>query len=119
MLNLGESARLVGDRMEEANGELHVPHIFEIEVLNALRRHTIRRLSQERSAKLIEDLKSMRLTRYPHNALLSRIWELKDNITAYDAAYVALAETLDAPLITLDAKLSQAPGIRATAELYQ
>lgn len=61
----------------------------------------------------------MRLTRYPHTALLRRIWELRDNITAYDAAYVALAETLDAPLITLDAKLSQAPGIRAAVELFE
>ena len=119
MLNFGESARLVGNRMKEADGELHVPHIFEIEVLNALRRHMVRRPYPGRSANLIEDLTSMRLTRYPHTALLQRIWELKDNITTYDAAYVALAETLDIPLITLDAKLSKAPGIRATIELYQ
>ena len=94
--------------MQEAGGELHVPHVFEIEVLSALRRHARRSLSQERGAKLIEDLMTMKLTRYPHTALLWRIWELRDNLTAYDAAYVALAETLGTPLITLDAKLSQA-----------
>lgn len=119
MLNLEENAQLIGDRMEEAGGELHVPHIFEIEVVSALRRHTIRGSSSERNAQLIEDLTTMRLIRYPHAPLLQRIWELRDNITAYDAAYVALAETLVAPLVTLDARLSRAPGIHATIELYQ
>jgi predicted nucleic acid-binding protein len=119
LLNLGGSARAIGDRMDEADGEIHVPHLFEIEVLSALRRHMIRRPSPQRSAQLVEDLTSMRLTRYPHTALLPRIWELRANITAYDAAYVALAETLGAPLITLDAKLSQVPGIRAAVELFE
>ena len=119
LLNLEGNARAIGDRLEEEAGEIHVPHLFEIEVLSALRGYMTRRPSPERSAQFVEDLTNMKLTRYPHTALLPRIWELRDNITAYDAAYVALAETLGAPLITLDAKLSQAPGIRATVELYQ
>lgn len=101
LLNLGEAAMLVGNRM------------------NALRRSKPGASSREREAEFIEDLTSMRPTRYHHTALLSRIWELRNNITAYDAAYVALAETLDAPRVTLDAKLSRAPGIRTAVELYE
>lgn len=119
LLNLGENARLIWNRIAEEDGEVHVPHLFEIEVVSALRRHTVRRESSERSVELIEDLMSMRLTRYPHTALLRRIWELRNNITAYDAAYVALAETLDVPLITLDAKLARASEIHAAVELYK
>lgn len=119
MLNSGEGARLVGDRMEEAAGELHVPHIFEIEVVSALRRHAAHSLSPGRSAKLIKDLTSMSLTRYPHTALLRRIWEMRDNITAYDAAYVALAESLDAPLVTMDGRLARAAEAYTTVELFQ
>ncbi len=61
----------------------------------------------------------MTLARYPHTTLLPRIWELRQNVTAYDAAYIALAETLDAPLITTDAKLARASGIRTEVELYE
>lgn len=60
----------------------------------------------------------MRLTRYPHAPFWARIWQLRDNLTAYDAAYVALAEALDAPLITTDGRLARASGHRATVELY-
>ena len=56
-----------------------------------------------------------RFARYPHTPLLGRIWELRDNLTVYDAAYVALAEALEAPLVTMDGRLSQAPGIRAAS----
>jgi predicted nucleic acid-binding protein len=59
----------------------------------------------------------MRLTRYPHAALLSRVWELRENFTAYDAVYIALAETLEAPLVTTDARLARAPGV--TVEVYE
>jgi predicted nucleic acid-binding protein len=57
------------------------------------------------------------LRRYPHGPLLSRIWELRDNLTVYGAAYVALAEALDAPLLTVDARLARAPGVRCQVEL--
>jgi predicted nucleic acid-binding protein len=60
----------------------------------------------------------MNVVRYPHAPLAARIWDLRENLTAYDAAYVALAETLGAPLITMDARLAQAPGIRAAVEVY-
>ena len=61
----------------------------------------------------------MRAVRYPHTALLSCIWELRNNATAYDAANIALAETFEAPLVTTDARLARVPGIRAAVELYE
>ena len=97
-----------------------MPHLFEIEVLSALRRHTmVHDLSEKRGSELLEDLASMRLNRYPHTALLRRMWELKENITIQDAAYIALAETLDAPLVTMDGRLARAPGIHAVVEVYK
>ena len=60
----------------------------------------------------------MRLTRYSHGPFIERIWELRENVAAYDAAYVALAEALDAPMITTDARLAQAPGHSARIEMY-
>lgn len=105
--------------MGHANDDLHVPHLFEIEVMSVLRRYALGDiLSPERARLALARLSTMRLTRYPHTALLRRIWELRDNITAYDAAYVALAETLDAPLVTMDGRLARAPGIRAAVEVY-
>lgn len=61
---------------------------------------------------------SMRLTRYPHEPFIRRIWELRENVSAYDAAYVALAETLEAPLVTTDRRLAQASAHEAKIELY-
>ena len=119
LLNLGESAPRIRERMELADDDLHVPHLFEVEVLSALRRHATSGISEKRSAELLGDLTTMRITRYPHTALLARIWELRRNVSAYDAAYVALAETLNAPLVTMDARLARASGIRATVELFQ
>jgi predicted nucleic acid-binding protein len=75
-------------------------------------------LSRERGAEALEDFKNIAFVRYPHASLADRIWELKDNLTTYDAAYIALAEALDTPLITLDARLAQVPGIRAAVEVY-
>ncbi|MDQ3387024.1 MAG: type II toxin-antitoxin system VapC family toxin [Actinomycetota bacterium] len=117
LLNIGPAG--IRERLEDEDDGPHVPHIFEIEVLNALRHHARRGLSTERNAKLLEDLMTMNLTRYPHSALLPRIWELRENVTAYAAAYITLAETLNAPLITTDAKLARASGIRAEIELYE
>ena len=64
-------------------------------------------------------LHEMKAVRYPHASLAARIWELRENLTAYDAGYVALAEVLNAPLLTTDLRLAQAPGVRAALELYR
>ena len=74
-------------------------------------------VSRARDEEVREDFASLRWSRYSHVAFLDRIWELKDNLTAYDATYVALAEVLTAPLLTLDERLAAAPGHRATIEL--
>jgi predicted nucleic acid-binding protein len=119
LLNLGAGAPRIRERMVRADDGLHVPHLFEVEVMNVLRRYALdHRFSERRGAELLEDLTTMRITRYPHTALLSRVWELRENLTAYDAAYVALAETLEAPLVTRDERLARVPGIRAAVELF-
>jgi predicted nucleic acid-binding protein len=105
--------------MAEEDDDLHVPHLFEVEVMNVLRRYALSRgLSESRSAELLEDLTTLRITRYPHTSLIERIWELRHNLTAYDATYIALAETLEAPLVTTDARLARASGIRAEVEIF-
>ena len=119
LLNLGVGARRIRERMEREDDGLHVPHLFEIEVISALRHHAPRHgISESRRLELLEDLTTMSITRYAHTAMLPRIWELRDNVSAYDAAYIALAETLEAPLVTRDARLARAPGIRAEVEVY-
>ncbi len=115
----GPGAELIREKVESPGESLHVPHVMDLEVLHTLRRQTLLgTLSRERGAEALEDLDNVAFVRYPHSPLMERIWELKDNLTAYDAAYVALAEALDAPLITLDARLAQAPGVRASVEVY-
>jgi predicted nucleic acid-binding protein len=91
-----------------ADGEtIHAPYLIDLEILQALRRYArtseMGRLRAEQALRIYAD---MLLNRYPHEALLHRIWELRHNFTAYDAAYIALAEALDAPLVTCDRALS-------------
>ncbi len=91
----------------------------EIEVLHALRRHNLLgNVSSERARLALGRLRDTQLVRYPHTPLMERIWDLKNSLTAYDAAYVALAEALGAPLVTLDARLARVPGVRAAIEVY-
>ena len=119
LLNLEPGASRIRERMAEEDDDLHVPHLFEVEVMNVLRRYALSRgLSESRSAELLEDLTTLRITRYPHTSLIERIWELRHNLTAYDATYIALAETLEAPLVTTDARLARASGIRAEVEIF-
>ena len=97
---------------------LHAPHIIDLEIANALRRGLLSgSLRPTRAEEALLDLADLPLRRYPHDVLLARVWALRSNFTAYDAAYVALAEGLDCPLITRDRRMSQAPGHNATVEL--
>jgi predicted nucleic acid-binding protein len=113
---------VIGSRVEErlfrVEDELHAPHLLDVEVLQALRRlvHT-GEVRAARAAAAIEDLGLLRLRRHPHVDFLGRAWELRNNITAYDAMYVALAEALRAPLITCDGPLGAAPGHTARIEV--
>ena len=101
------------------DGDLHVPHLIDIEVLHALRRMSMNHeISDERAVDARSDFAELALVRYPHHPLSDRIWELRHNLTAYDASFVALAEALAAPLITCDARLASGPGHAAHIELF-
>lgn len=111
--SLAVEARLLG------SGEtLHAPHLLDVEVAQVLRRYTARNeISAARGRLGLELLARLPITRYPHESLLPRIWALRTNLTAYDAAYIALAEGLGATLLTRDERLSTATGSRAKIEL--
>ena len=97
---------------------LHAPHLLDVEVLQVMRRYErAGTISAKRGAEALEDLAAFPIMRYPHQPLMARMWELRQNVTAYDAAYLALAEALAAPLVTRDAKLAAAPGHRTRIEL--
>jgi predicted nucleic acid-binding protein len=90
---------------------LHAPHLLDLEVAQVLRRHVRERtITARRGEEALQDLADLAITRYPHDLLLARIWELRATLTAYDAAYVALAEELSASLLTCDQKIATAPG---------
>jgi predicted nucleic acid-binding protein len=105
-------------RLFGAGEGLHAPHLIDIEVAHVLRRCAAGGdMGAERGREALEDLADLSLHRYSHDVLLPRVWELRANLTAYDAAYVALAEALGAPLITRDRRLGGAVGHRATVEV--
>lgn len=112
----------VGTRVEERifsqAATLHAPHLLDAEVAQLLRRYVAAgMITASRGQEALDDLLDLSLTRYPHDVLLGRVWELRDNLTAYDAAYVALAEALGAPLVTCDGKMASAPGHHARVEV--
>jgi predicted nucleic acid-binding protein len=102
----------------KAGQTLHAPHLLDVEVGQVLRRYcTFEGMAPKRGEAALQDLLAMDINRYSHEAMLLRIWELRANLTAYDAAYVALAELLEAPLFTLDSRLARASGHSAQVEL--
>ncbi len=95
--------RTVADRLFRSGDSLHVPEIFDLEVVQVLRRlERQERLSRSRATEAFRDLEAVPIRRHSHEPLLPRVWELRARVTAYDAAYVALAEGLRATLVTLD-----------------
>jgi predicted nucleic acid-binding protein len=109
-----------GDRARlRLRGErLAAPHLIDIEVTSAWRRLVARGELDDRRAHLaMSDLLALRLERVPHRPLLGRCWELRDNLTIYDAAYVALAESLKVTLLTLDSRIKTAPASRCPVEV--
>jgi predicted nucleic acid-binding protein len=95
-----------------------VPHLVDAEVGHVLRRGVLAgELSGDRADAALEDLANMPLRRVGHRSLLRRAWELHPNVTFYDGLYVALAERLGRPLVTLDARLARAPGVDARVEV--
>jgi predicted nucleic acid-binding protein len=100
------AAPQVSRRIFAAGETLHAPHLLDLEIAQVLRRYTRSGdISPQRGSEATTDLADLPVARYPHLDLLPRIWELRHNFTAYDAAYIALAEALEAPLVSRDRAL--------------
>jgi len=96
-----------------ASEQLHAPHLIDSEVASGLRlRVSAQRLDGAAGWLALDTWRRLGMTRYPVFTLLERVWEIRDNLSAYDASYVALAELLGCSLLTADARLSRAPGVR-------
>jgi predicted nucleic acid-binding protein len=104
-------ASWVEARVREAS-VLHAPHLIDLEVVSALRA-----VEAARASDALEDFRDLRLVRHAATPFLPRIWELRANLSPYDASYVVLAEAIGVPLVTTDRRLGRAPGHRATIEL--
>ena len=102
------SAQAVETRLfEEPRQTLHAPHLLDVEVAQVLRRYaTMGEIDDHRGTEALADLADFPIRRYPHDFLLTRVWTLRNNFTAYDAVYVALAEALNARLLTRDQRLA-------------
>jgi predicted nucleic acid-binding protein len=97
---------------------LVAPELIDLETISVIRRHLqAGQLDARRADLALTDLVELPLRRAPHRPLLARCWELRENVTAYDAAYVALAELLDAVLVTADARLKGAPDLRCALDV--
>jgi predicted nucleic acid-binding protein len=107
LLNAGPARRALGRE------QLHVPHLIDSEIANGLRRSVAQgRIQAEAGWVALDAWRHLGMVRYPIFGILDRMWQLRDNLSAYDASYVALAEQLDCALLTADRRLSRAPGIQ-------
>lgn len=114
----GDDGDRVRDRLRDER--LTAPHLIDLEVTSAWRRLAATGDLGERRVQLaLDDLRSLRMERVPHRPLLARCWELRDTLTVYDAAYVALAEALDVTLLTADGRLAAAPGPSCDIEVLR
>ena len=119
LLDTQPHAARLQERLASPGEAFHAPHLIDLEVAQTLRRYVLRGdFYPERAAIALDDLTALGIQHHSHSMFLPRIWHLRDNMTAYDAMYVALAEALDAPLVTLDRRLHAAAGTHATIELF-
>jgi len=114
-LVLGRAAgEVVGEHLAAHGFAVHAPHLVDVEVLSALRRLVASgEMTAARAGEAIADLLDLPIERYPHDILAPRVWALRENFSAYDASYVALAEAVadePVPLLTADARLAKAVG---------
>jgi predicted nucleic acid-binding protein len=113
------AGRRIENRIYSRSETLHTPHLLDLEVTQVLRR-LVRQgvVPVHRADEAVRDLLDLRINRYAHFVLVPRIWQLRHNFSAYDAAYIVLAEKLGAPLVTRNARLTSASGHGATIELF-
>jgi predicted nucleic acid-binding protein len=112
------AAAAVEERLFGEGLPLHAPHLIDLEVTQVLRRYEATgQVDAARCQDALDELQEFSLRRYQHDVLLPRVWELRYNLTAYDAVYVALAEALDAPLLTRDRRLAASAGHSAQIDL--
>lgn len=119
MIVIDASAALTGllndgpGRRSLSTDYLHAPHLVDVEIASGLRRRVLaQQVSVEDGWRALDTWRRLAVTRYAVHTLLDRVWDLRDNVSAYDASYVALAESLDCTLVTADARLSNAAGVR-------
>lgn len=118
LLNFNPQSDLIADRV--LKNDVHVPHIFDLEVMQSIRRYLQRGdISNQVAESSIGNLIDLEMERHAPFPDIPRIWELRENLTAYDAAYIALAETMQCALLTTDVRLSRAPGIEAEVEVVR
>ena len=114
-----QAASPLTERLLSADASLHAPHLLGVEVAQVLRRFCARgELAPERARQALSDLLDFPVELHAHDLLLSRAWELRQNLTIYDGVYIALAELLEAPLLTRDPRLAAARGHTARIELF-
>ena len=108
----------VSARLFDSGDSLAAPHLIDVEAAQVFRRYAhAGEIDGRRGREAMADLADMPIRRYPHEVLLPRVWDLRHNVTAYDAVYVALAEALDAPLVTRDRRLAGSAGHGVEIEL--
>jgi predicted nucleic acid-binding protein len=117
LLRTDRADRLM-ERAFEGSEQMHAPQLLDIEITQVLRRLVRQKeITVTRAEQALDDLANLLIERHEHQALVPRVWQLRDSLNAYDGAYVALAEALAAPLLTCDAKLARVHGHRASIEL--
>ena len=116
---VADTARADEVRVRLLDDDEHAaPHVVDVEVLNVIRRdHHLGRLDRTAAEQAVADLREWPGERFGHRGLIDRAWELRDTVRGWDAFYVALAEALDAPLLTIDRRLAGAPGLRCHVEI--
>lgn len=120
-LLLGTDAGLaLASRIADPELSIHIPHLADVEVVQALRRYVRDgSIGRHEAEEALDDFRNLDLERHAHEPLLGRVWALRENLSAHDAVYVSLAEALDATLLTCDARLSRAPGMSRRVKLVE